>query len=62
MCRPFLRGRSKQTSIYPSDSASTEGYRKVEVFTVSGLLWVCTREIFDTWAKRAVREYWVSTL
>ena len=28
---------------------------------VSGLLWVCTRKIFDTWAKRAVREYWVST-
>ena len=27
---------------------------------MSGLLWVCTREIFDTWAKRAVREYWVS--
>ena len=23
---------------------------------------VCTRKIFDTWAKRAVREYWVSTL
>ena len=35
---------------------------------MSGLLWVCTRKIFDTWAKRpkrAVREsieYWVSTL
>ena len=62
-CRLFLQV-GHEAATRPSDSASTGGYRKVGLHrdSVSGLLWVCTRKIFDTWAKRAMREYWVSTL
>ena len=58
---PFLRGGGNP-AIPLSDSVPTEGYRKVGLHRGVDYCGSAPVRIFDTWAKRAVREYWVSTL